>query len=112
MIDHFVFMQGSKFSRQCIKSEVQERETQFGERGKWGQCYIRGNVTKNFGKCPQTFLAMSPNVLENVAKHSGECLQTFQEMLLNIPRNFAEHSRKHHQTFWGMSSGNVAKFLM
>ena len=51
MIDHFVFMQGSKFSRQCIKPEVQERETQFGERGKWGQCNISGNVTKRSGEC-------------------------------------------------------------
>ena len=92
MIDYFVFMQGSKFSKQCIEPEVQERETQFAERGKLGQCYIRGNVAKDFGKCPQTFLAMSPNVLENVAKHSGECLQTFQGMLLNIPGNITKHS--------------------
>ena len=87
----------------CIKPGIQERGTECGERGEWGNVVFRG---------------MSPNISVNVAKHSGpgnvakysgECRQTFQgissnipgmspnilgNMSSNIPGNFTKHFRE------------------
>ena len=96
----------------CIKPGIQERGTECGERGEWGECYIPGNVAKNSGECPQTFRRMSPNISGNVLKYSGECRQIFHGMSSNIPGNVAKHSGKCRQTFRGMSlniSGYVLK---
>ena len=35
------------FLRLCIKPGIQERGTESGERGEWGECYIPGNVAKH-----------------------------------------------------------------
>ena len=53
----------------------------------WGECYIPGNVAKHFGKCPQTFRGISPDIPGNVVKHSGEYHQTFRGISPNIPGN-------------------------
>ena len=49
----------------CIKPGIQERGTECGERGEWGECYIPGNAAK------QTFRGMSSNIPENVAKQKN-----------------------------------------
>ena len=109
-----------------IKSGIQERRTECGERGEWGECYIpgnvakhSGNVAKHSGECHKTFGGISPYIPGNVVKHTGKCHQTFREMSPNIPGNVAKHSgnvAKHsgecHKTFRGMSPnipGNVIK---
>ena len=71
----------------CIKPGIQEWGMECGQRGKWAECYIPGNVTKHSGGCSQTFREMSSNIPGNVATHSGECPQTFQGMTPNIPGN-------------------------
>ena len=86
----------------CVKTGIQERGTECGERGEWGECYFPGNVTKHSGEYPQTFRGMSPNIPGNVLKHSRECPQTFRGMTPNIPENVAKHSGECHQTFPGM----------
>ena len=97
----------------CIKPGIQERGTEWGERGEWGGCpqtsrgmssNIPGIVAKHSVECPQTFQGMLPNILENVAKHSGECCQTFRGMSPNILGNIAKHSVECPQTYRGMSS--------
>ena len=65
----------------CIRPGIQERGTECGERGEWGECYIPGNVAKYSGECHQTFRGMSQNIPGNVIKNSGERRQTFQGML-------------------------------
>ena len=82
-------------------SPTQERGTECGEHGEWGECYIPGNVAKHSGECPQTFWVMSPNIPGNVAKHSGECAQTFRGMSPNIPGNVLKHSGECPQTILG-----------
>ena len=67
-------------ARLCIKPGIQERGTECGERGKWEECYIPGNVAKHSGECPQTFRRILSNIPGNVAKHSGECSRTFRGM--------------------------------
>ena len=64
----------------CIKPAIQERGTECGECGKWGECYIAGNIAKHSGECPQTFPGMLSNILGNVLKHSRECRKTFRGM--------------------------------
>ena len=39
----------------CIKPGIQERGTDCGERGEWGECYIPGYVLKHSGECPIYF---------------------------------------------------------
>ena len=39
----------------CIKPGIQERGTDCGERGEWGECYIPGDVLKHSGECPIYF---------------------------------------------------------
>ena len=39
----------------CIKPGIQERGTDCGERGEWGECYIPGYVLKYSGECPIYF---------------------------------------------------------
>ena len=34
----------------CIKTGIQERRTECGERGEWEECYIAGNVAKHSGE--------------------------------------------------------------
>ena len=70
-------------NRLCIKPGIQERETECGKRGEWGESYIPGNVLKYSGECPQTFRGMSSNITGNVAKHSGECSQKIQRIFEN-----------------------------
>ena len=100
----------------CIKPGIQERGTECGERGEWGECYIPENVAKHSGKCCKTFRRMSPklssNIPGNVAKHSGVCHKTFRGMSPNIPENATKYSGKCRQTFGGTSPnipGNVIK---
>ena len=85
----------------CIKTGIRERGKECGEREEWRECYIRGNVAKHSGECPQTFRGMSSNIPGNVAKHSRECPQTFRGMSPNIPRNIAKHSGEYRLTFRG-----------
>ena len=86
----------------CIRPGIQERGTECGERGEWGECYIPGNVAKYSGECHKTFRGMSPNIPGNVGKHSGECHQTFRGMSQNIPGNVIKNSGERRQTFQGM----------
>ena len=94
----------------CIKPGIQERGTECGEPGKWGECYVPGNVLKHSGKClqtfrgcPQTFQVLSSNIPGNVAKHSGEFSRTFRGMLSNILGNTTKHSGECSRTLRGMS---------
>ena len=96
-------------ARLCIKPGIQERGTECGERGKWGEFYIPGNVSKHSVKCCQTFrgniLKQSEGISLNIP---GECRQAFQGMSPNILGIFTKHSRVCHQTLQGISSmGNV-----
>ena len=94
--------------RLCIKPGIQERGTECGERGKQGNCYILGNVTKHSGECRQTFRGMLQNIPENVAKYFGECRQKFRGISSKIPWNahnglaFKFHGRapKHGTQFY------------
>ena len=87
-----VFIFHAKLKRLCIKPGIQERGTECGERGEWGECYISGNVAKHSGEYLQTFRGMSSNIPGNIAKHSGGCGQTFRGVSSNIPGNIAKHS--------------------
>ena len=71
----------------CIKTEIQERGTECGERGEWRESCIPGNVRKHSG---------------NVGKNSEECRQKFRGMSSNIPGNVPKHSKECRQTFRGM----------
>ena len=86
----------------CIKPGIQDRGTECGERGEWGECYIPGNAAKYSGECTQTFRGISSNIPGNIVKNFGECTQTFRGMLLNIPTNVLKHSPEYRQTFRGM----------
>ena len=91
-----------KLISQCIKPRIQERGTECGERGEWGECYIPGNVPKHPGECRQTFRGMSSNIPGNVAKYSGKCRQTFREISSNISGNALKQSREYSKIIWGM----------
>ena len=98
LISLFIFLSKHKalYKRLCIKTGIQERGTECGERGEWGGMLYSG-------ECHQTFRGMSPNILGNVAKYSGECRKTFRGMSSNIPGNVAKHSGECPQIFRGMS---------
>ena len=42
--------------RLCVKPGIQERGTECGQRGEWGECCIPGNVAKHEQtKCTETY---------------------------------------------------------
>ena len=76
-----------------IKPGIQERGTESGERGEWGECYIPGkNVLKHSGECRQTFREMSPNIPGNVAKLLSSLIsECFTVHYLLISSNQSEY---------------------
>ena len=71
----------------CIKTGIKERETECGERGEWGECYIPENVAKYCGKYPQIFRGIL-SFPGNVLKYLGKCSQAFQQMSSSILGRF------------------------
>ena len=98
----------------CIKSGIQERGTECGERGEYGECCltsnipgnvsnIPGNAIKHSGKRHEAFRGISPNIPGNVAKHFGEYPKKFRGIWTNNPGNAVKHSGEYPQPFWVMS---------
>ena len=92
------FHEKQMLKRLCIKPGIQERGTECGERGEWGNVIFRGmspnipgNVFNYSGEHRQTFRGIQPNIPGNVAKPSEECSQTFWRMQPNIPGNAVKH---------------------
>ena len=54
-----------------MKTGIQERGTECGERGEWGKYYIPGNVSEHSGERPQILRGMSLNIPGTFFKHSS-----------------------------------------